>query len=175
MRRYHMLDSVPDSGLPVQPVYLRPGEIWFGEQNHCVRTLLGSCIAITLWHPGRRLGGMCHYLLDTGDRVQHESQPGYYAEDAIDWFARQLDRYRVPVTEIQAKVFGGAGMFPGSMPRAGGYRFDVARRNIDRGFALLDRMGVDVVARDVGGHRHRNLYFEVWSGAVWRQLGKETK
>lgn len=47
----------------MQLVTLQPGEFHFGGANTRIQTLLGSCVAITLWHPIRRIGGMCHYML----------------------------------------------------------------------------------------------------------------
>ena len=44
-------------------VFLQPGEFYFGEEKTRIRTLLGSCVAITLWHPKLRIGGMAHYML----------------------------------------------------------------------------------------------------------------
>ena len=44
-------------------VILQPGELFFGKEDVVVRTVLGSCIAITLWHPEQKQGGMCHYML----------------------------------------------------------------------------------------------------------------
>ena len=41
-------------------IFLQPGELWFGDEQTRIRTILGSCVAVTLWHPGRRIGGMCH-------------------------------------------------------------------------------------------------------------------
>ena len=41
-------------------VVLGPGDLYFGRGEHQVRTLLGSCVGITLWHPRAYLGGMCH-------------------------------------------------------------------------------------------------------------------
>lgn len=46
-------------------VILQPGELFFGKEDVVVKTLLGSCIAITLWHPEQKQGGMCHYMLPT--------------------------------------------------------------------------------------------------------------
>ncbi|MFM2120003.1 MAG: hypothetical protein RL722_1471, partial [Pseudomonadota bacterium] len=49
-----------------EELLILPGQLWFGpggERAPVLRTLLGSCVAVTLWHPGRQLGGMCHYLL----------------------------------------------------------------------------------------------------------------
>src|SRR5439155_18563598 len=41
-------------------IFLQPGEWYFGDADTRIRTLLGSCVAITMWHPRRCLGGMCH-------------------------------------------------------------------------------------------------------------------
>src|SRR5690606_5865574 len=44
-------------------VNLLPGALWFGTGDVRLHTLLGSCVAITLWHPRYRYGGMCHFML----------------------------------------------------------------------------------------------------------------
>ena len=48
-------------------VFLMPGEHFVGDARHRIRTLLGSCVSITLWHPQRRVGAMSHFLLTVGD------------------------------------------------------------------------------------------------------------
>ena len=62
-------------GAPGQHLVLMPGQMHLGQQVASVRTLLGSGVAITLWHPQRRIGGMCHFLLP-----QHQRQPGTAAD-----------------------------------------------------------------------------------------------
>ncbi len=37
-------------------VFLQPGEHFVGDADCRIRTLLGSCVSITLWHATRRLG-----------------------------------------------------------------------------------------------------------------------
>ena len=44
-------------------VFLQPGELYFGDRYTRLRTLLGSCVSIVLWHREALLGGMCHYML----------------------------------------------------------------------------------------------------------------
>ena len=44
-------------------IYLQPGEYFWGGENNRVKTLLGSCIAICIWHPVLKIGGMSHCLL----------------------------------------------------------------------------------------------------------------
>ena len=72
-------------------IFLQPGEFYFGDEKTRIRTLLGSCVAIVLWHPKLRIGGMCHYMLPHSPRERH-GQPldGRYAEDAMHMFMREL-------------------------------------------------------------------------------------
>ena len=44
-------------------VVLAPGQVSFATCPTRLRTLLGSCVAFTFWHPQRRIGGMCHFML----------------------------------------------------------------------------------------------------------------
>ena len=39
-------------------IFLHPGEFYFGDRHTRIRTLLGSCVSIILWHPRLLIGGM---------------------------------------------------------------------------------------------------------------------
>ncbi len=52
-----------DTPEDVETVVLRPGDFHFGGGHTRISTLLGSCVSITLWHPRRLIGGMCHYMM----------------------------------------------------------------------------------------------------------------
>jgi hypothetical protein len=69
---------------PGQQVILMPGQMSFSTANAQLRTLLGSCVAITVWHPGRRIGGMCHFLLPQRQRKQRRAAlDGKYGDEAV--------------------------------------------------------------------------------------------
>lgn len=152
-------------------VVLKPGEIWFGSGNTVVRTLLGSCIAITLWNHEHRLGGMCHYLLpEPGqDAKRRPEHPGYYGSQALAFFERQAAKSGLALSSFQAKIFGGGNMFHGIERRAGSV--NISARNIEWARQTLAERQIKVVAQDVGGHVHRTLFMEVWSGDVWVRQG----
>ena len=101
-------------------IFLQPGEFYFGTQKTRIRTLLGSCVAITLWHPTRHIGGMCHYLLPRQPQRKPDATPmldGRYAEDAMKMFLAEIMRARTRAAEYQVKLFGGGRMFaPGVNP-----------------------------------------------------------
>ncbi len=149
-------------------IFLQPGEFYFGDRNTRIRTLLGSCIAITFWHPKASVGGMCHYLLPsrTGDTGIPQLD-GRYGDEALMWLIREAVARSTAPGEYEIKVFGGGNMFPKSSQAA---RSEVGKRNIEQAFALLNNYRLPVAAKHVGGHGHRNLIFDVWSGHVWMKF-----
>lgn len=156
----------PHQDAPDSEVFLQPGEVWFGGGRARVRTLLGSCVAVTIWHPVRKIGGMCHYML--GDRPAGRAPDdldGRYASDAIAILNRSLIRHGSRPEEYQAKLFGGGRMFD-VLPSRANVR-GVQDRNIDVADELMKKYKFNVVARHLGGDGHRTLLFDVWSGDVW--------
>lgn len=146
-------------------IFLHPGEHDFVDENFNLRTTLGSCVAIVLWHPQRRLGGMCHYLLPEGKRPNGEPLNGKYANQAFELLLEQVRRQRTSIDEYEVKLFGGGNMFPGYSSTAAG----VATRNVEAARRIVARYQLEVTAESLGGTGHRNLVFDVSSGDVWVQ------
>ncbi|WBY00218.1 chemotaxis protein CheD [Ramlibacter tataouinensis] len=157
-----VLPAPPD----VLEVFLQPGELWFGDEKTRIRTVLGSCVAIVLWHPQRRIGGMCHFMLPSRPRARAGDEPldGRYGDEAMELLLRELRRTGTGPADYQAKLFGGGCMFG---PREGAAAIDVSRRNMEAGRTLLERAGFRLLSHDLGGEGHRNVIFDVWSGDVW--------
>lgn len=167
----------------VETVYLAPGRCFFGEHHHRVRTLLGSCVAVTMWHPGRRLGGMTHIMLPkkgAGDGLSElpcgeascAGSDCRYADTAIDHMLRWLKRKGLSPREVQVKLFGGGETLAQEEPV-----FAVGERNIAAVQCLMERHGFAVKVADLGGVGHRVLMFDLSTGSVWvkrveRKLGE---
>lgn len=162
-------------------IFLQPGDFYFGGRDTRIRTTLGSCVSITMWHPKLHIGGMCHYMLASTPNRCSDKLDGKYGEDAIGMFFREAVRYNTAPDEYEYKIFGGGNMFPGSngaSPCAASPSEqdiqncrNVSCRNSNIGRALLKKYGLNVVAEHLGGIGHRNVIFEIWSGHVWvRQL-----
>lgn len=143
-------------------IYLEPGGFHFGAAPLRLATLLGSCVAVTLWHPRRHIGGMCHIQMAGRSRASG-TPDARYAEDAFALFDRALARHGTPAREYTAKLFGGGNMFPDS----GASSIDVGRRNIEAARHLLAVRGLKPAREHVGGAGHRKLIFELASGDVW--------
>lgn len=151
--------------------FLRPGEQAVGDARHRLRTLLGSCVSITLWQPQRRVGAMSHFLLP---RRQRPSVPGRqdaldarYGEEALALMVQGLARRGIDARHCVARIFGGGDMFP-AQPRAprAGRTGDVGRRNGEAARALLQALGVPVASESLFGIGHRRIEFDIASGEV---------
>jgi chemotaxis protein CheD len=145
-------------------IFLQPGEWYFGDRNTRIRTLLGSCVAITLWHPSLQLGGMCHFLLPTRSGPAMLEADGRYGDEAMTLLVDAAIARGTRPQEYEAKVFGGGDMF-GSRLSIGA--LDIGGRNIDAAKRLLERHGVVSKASSVGNRGYRNVFLDVATGHVW--------
>ena len=71
---------------PKTDIFLQPGEYFVGDASLRLRTMLGSCVAITLWHPQRKIGAMSHFLLAEhgGRRRTSNTLDGRYGDEALE-------------------------------------------------------------------------------------------
>lgn len=155
--------------LEIKDIKLAPGEYYFGQGNIRIHTLLGSCIAITLWHPKTLMGGMCHYLLPARGANKRLAD-GYFADDVVRMFLNSVTETNTRASEYEVKVFGGGNMFSRRVKPEN--LFNVSQSNIQAGLDLLLKNGFKIKTSDVGGIFHRKLYIELWNGDVWVQRGR---
>jgi len=145
-------------------IFLQPGDFYFGDSDTRIRTILGSCVAITLWHPILRIGGMCHYMLPKNNRRQpHAHLDGRYADEAVQLFLKEIKKSRTHPRDFEVKMFGGGNQFPSQ--NVG--ELTVSDKNIELGRRLLSEHGFSVRCEHMGGVGHRNVMFDLWSGDVW--------
>ena len=149
-------------------VFLLPGEHFVGDARHRIRTLLGSCVSITLWHPQRRVGAMSHFLLTQSSKDGAEHLNGRYCEGALELMLADLVRAGVNPVECQAKIFGGGMMFPGIEREDS---MGIGRRNGETAERLLEMHKIPVVSESLFGVGHRHIIFNVKTGDVWVRQG----
>ena len=156
----------------VRNVVLQPGEFFVGDARCRIRTLLGSCISMTLWSPARRVGAMSHFLLPTRGRPDVDDASGLalrgldgrYGDEALRLMLHELARRDVAPAQCRAKIFGGGNMFPAH--KASGV-VAVGQRNGVAARELLQARGIEVVSENLFGDGHRRILFDVATGDVW--------
>jgi len=159
-------------GLPESDVssrFLNPGDFSFGDASCQIHTVLGSCVAITLWHPVLHIGGMCHFVLPgrrTHENVTRtDSEPnGRYADAVIALFQREAAQYGTNLKEYQAKIFGGSIMLRNVTIKKDEM---VGLRNIEAALKQLFDNEIPLLFAHVGETGHRRIVFDIKSGDVW--------
>jgi chemotaxis protein CheD len=153
----------------VVDVFLQPGEFFVGDALFRIRTLLGSCVSITLWHRARKIGAMSHFLLPARPDQDGDGGTlnGQYGADALTLMLQELGRLGIGARDCQAKLFGGGDMFP-QQRRCGE---SVGQKNGRAAYALLEQHGITLASQSLFGSGYRQIVFDVASGDVWaRQL-----
>lgn len=148
-------------------IFLQPGDLYCGDRDTRIRTVLGSCVSLTFWHPGLLVGGMCHYMLPNRSQERREASAlaldGRYADEAVELLTKEIKAAGVQPGACQVKLFGGGNMFPErSNPVS-----NVGLKNAETARQLVARHGLNCVGEHLGGDGHRNIIFDVWSGDVW--------
>ena len=144
--------------------HVHAGQVVLGGAGDELRAVLGSCVALTLWHPVRRIGAMCHVLLPRRGTGRSRSEPresdARFAEDALRLMVDRLRDAGVEPGACVCKLFGGASVFDSEAMNTG-------RDNVRAIKALLGRAGVELVSEHVEGTGHRVIRFVVETGDVW--------
>ncbi len=155
------------AGKPGEHLVLMPGQMHLGQQAASVRTLLGSCVAITLWHPVRRIGGMCHFLLPQRQRRPGDAPDGRYGDEAVEAMVKTLQTLRAEPREFVAHLYGGADTMSG----CSAVSFNIGERNIEQGWSLIDRYGFTLDGVDVGEDIPRVVALALTTGEVSMRRG----
>lgn len=114
---------------------------------------LGSCIGICAYDAQARVAGMAHVVLPEG--VHHPSAPGKFANTAVPYLLEVMQKEGASILRIRVALAGGAQLF--SFQGANS-RLDVGPRNGVAVKAELDRLGIKIVASDVGGSKGRTVH-----------------
>lgn len=146
-------------------IALFPGQVHAARATGRVRTLLGSCVAIVLWHPGMRVGAICHFMLGGASPVRPRGElDGRYAEDAMQMLVMAIVGLCCRPEQMTARLFGGGRMFQDERPALA---HSVSERNVSDARRLLREHGIPCLGEHVGGSGHRQLLFDLVSGEIW--------
>lgn len=141
-------------------IILHPGELYFGSTPKRIRTVLGSCVAISVWHPLLKVGGLCHYVISAPGKQQAHLIDTKYASVAGDQLIRHMTNHGKP-REYQASIWGGGDM--NSLPLSD----TVGSQNIAFARRWVEVHGLQLRHEEVGGDVCRTLIFDLADGACY--------
>ena len=152
----------------MQALYLKPGEYYLGNRPTRVVTVLGSCVAISMYHRPSGLAAICHALApDCGAAADCPNGcPGLqrYVNCMIPAMARAFSARGIGPASIETKLFGGAAMIDGNNRRDPDK--SVGALNIAASRKVIQQCGLTLKSSDVGGHAGRKIIFETATGDI---------
>jgi chemotaxis protein CheD len=121
-------------------------------------TILGSCIAVTMYSPIHRIGMLSHVVLPhSAGETKH---PAKFADTAVPHMLAALKERGVKTGNIIAKIAGGACMF------GDGKFMQIGDSNVAASLKALEAAGVAVSGQDVGGTLGRRVCFDLSTGSL---------
>jgi len=147
-------------------IFLQPGEVYFGDSETRIRTLLGSCVAVTWWHPRLKVGAMCHFLVPHRARSKprlDDVLDGRYGDEAFAQVMHYIQAAGTLPADYQVKMFGGGQLLANDTHRLQ----PVGERNIEFAKSWLAANGFRLSREHLAGVGHRHIVFDVANGDVW--------
>lgn len=130
--------------------YLSPGHIYLSHEPALVATVVGSCVAVSLWDAQKGCGGMAHFLYPfTGDRQRATAQ---YGNVAVKYIVRMFLDLGAREKNLRAQIFGGGNSSSADCIR-------VARENVQIARKVLRGHRIGIVSEDTGGNMGRKIVF----------------
>ena len=131
--------------------FLLPGALFAKDGGYVITTVLGSCVAVCLWDPRLKKGGMNHYKLPlwNGDGLPSPK----FGNIAIIKLIEKMLSLGCDKRDLKAKVFGG-----GAVIRSSSGFLNVGERNIEIARDVLAQEKIPIIAADLGGNKAEKLF-----------------
>jgi chemotaxis protein CheD len=147
--------------------FLYPSALFASNTPQKVSTILGSCVAVCLYDPIEKQGGINHYMLPYWNG-QGLASPKY-GNIAIERLVEKMISMGSKKTNLKAKVFGGGEVIDTNISQ-----FQIGERNIKLALEMLDELRIIVVAKSVGGKLGRKIEYCTSTGEVKQRFIERT-
>ncbi len=130
---------------------------------------LGSCIAIAIYDPVARVGGLLHFMLPEAlpDAAQTGKSPYMFADSGIPMMFREAYEKGAQKRRMRVRVAGGARI----MDEEG--VFNIGQRNCLAMRKIFWKAGVIIHGEETGGKSARTVRLEMNSGRFFLKSPEE--
>ncbi len=150
-------------------IHIGIGGVYASSNPIVIKTLLGSCVAVCLFDPVARIGGMNHIFLPGKADPKNFNAPYSFGINAMELLINRIMKLGGERKRFAAKVFGGAHLLPSISEENG-----VGRKNAEFVLEFLRIEGIRVVNGDLGGTDARKIHFNTDTGKVILRRVKKT-
>ncbi|MDD3051675.1 MAG: chemotaxis protein CheD [Candidatus Cloacimonetes bacterium] len=131
------------------------------KEDIIVTYSLGSCVAIVLYEPVKKLGGMIHIMLpDSTIERDSKINPYKYVDTGVPVLFKTLLQMGATRSNIITKVIGGSSVMDKHK------FFNIGERNYVAVRKILWRNNILIKGEDVGGSKSRTVRLEMATGKV---------
>lgn len=150
-------------------VFLKPGELFTATGPAIVTTVLGSCVAVTMYAERFGYGSICHAMLPRNP-PSNKRDTFRYVDSSLFYMIEELRAAGIRNDEIEVKLMGGADV----LERLAGGSASVGQQNIRAARDIIQTEGLELAACDVGGEMGRKLVFHAHTGKVFlKRIGRK--
>jgi chemotaxis protein CheD len=123
---------------------------------------LGSCIAVILYDPVQRCGGMIHYMLPLSDKSPEKAaaNPAMFADTGIPLLFKKMYVMGCRKEDIIVKAAGGGQLYDDKGT------FNIGERNYTVMRKMFWKNNIITAAEDVGGTKSRTARLRIADGRV---------
>jgi len=161
----------PVHGAHLTQVYLKPAELYVGEQPTKVTTVLGSCLSVTLFSKRLRMGAICHAALPHCRKKKrcHElcEDAFKYVDCSLHYMIGSMRGHGVLDNEIEIKLFGGADTLSSKKENT------IGSMNVKMALEIIRQEHLRIMAADVGDSFGRKIIFLTNTGEVYLKRLKD--
>lgn len=134
-------------------------EIKLARPPHILRTSgLGSCVGVVVYDEKTSVAAMAHVMLpDSALARDKHLRVGKYADTAIQSLSEMISEQNgSDRNKLKAKIAGGSQMFQFQTDNE---MMRIGKRNVEAVKEHLRKLGIELVAEDVGGNVGRTIEF----------------
>lgn len=154
--------SLPAKDIERHARNVQPGA-WSVEDRQPLSTLLGSCVAVCLFDPQLKIGGINHFMLPNIGRSKHGDVDSLLSGNfAMEALLNALLTRGAKKPRLQAKAFGG-----GTIIDADAGSLTIGMRNASFTKEWLAREGIPLLSSDFLGPWSRKVLFLPFNGEAF--------
>ncbi|EGD52885.1 CheD [Thermoanaerobacter ethanolicus JW 200] len=117
---------------------------------------LGSCVGIVLYDPITKISGLVHIMLPYSNKISDNSNKLKFADTGIQVLIEEMVKLGANPKRLISKIAGGAQMFSSKINSD---IMNIGERNAVATKEVLGKLGIPIVAEDIGGNYGRTIEF----------------
>jgi chemotaxis protein CheD len=124
---------------------------------------LGSCVAVVMFDPQARVGGMAHMVLPDSTAGRGGPAGAKFVDVAVPLLHKTMKEQGAVAQRTRVYLAGGSQMLQSVVPAGS---VNIGQRNADAAHEQVKKLGLRVNAEHLGGNRGRTVRLDVGTGRV---------